>query len=205
MTRETITNHRGFDISLDHRNYTFRVEGDDFVEVDAKPGEPYPGREFESLKAARAAIDAHLKTGALKTITDVKIAARVLDEHGVPMTVVGLHRGNGKAKVEGYAASNQPYYEGEVYPALEWVGEALRRIDAIREELDELHKRLRPLAVSLGRWSWSKQIKAEQYAGVIRRLKEELAEAEEKARPDAVPHCEACDAYHPLGECPVTP
>lgn len=175
METRKIDDYRGFEVHVDETRWNFHVIGEDFTTE-----EQYGARSFGSLEAAKAAIDAHHTAEGKVAAKQVKVALPVFDDRGETMTITGLHRASGKAKVEGRRDDNKGVYEGKVYPPVNWVGDTLRRRDAIWKELTHLDAQLSKLAVNVGA-SYHRQIAAERYAGMIGKLSQELKEAQTKA------------------------
>lgn len=174
-THEKVEDYRGFEIVLDRKDYTFRVDGEDFTREDE-----YAPRSFQSLAAAKGAIDRHHTEEAKVEAKAIKLALKVFDAKGDPITITGFHRATGKAKIED-AAGNKGIYEGDhIFPAIDWVGFALRRMKGLQEEIHQLGEKLHKVNVRIGS-SYDRQIAADRYPGKIKQLMEQVAAAERKA------------------------
>lgn len=177
--RTKAADYRGFEISLDTKDWQFWIEGE-FPSVDIK-GDQWDGQHFESLKAAKAAIDKHYDAEGKVEAKKITIALKVVDNNGEPMTITGLNRATGKPKVEARPASNSPTYDGDyVYPDVPWIAAAVKRLLALQKEAATLSNQLHKYRVRVGA-SYDRQIAAERYVGRIKRLQEELATAESAA------------------------
>lgn len=180
--RKKIDDYRGHEIFLDERTWMFRVEGEEFV---ADEGNEYAGNAFGSYEAAKAAIDRSITNRGKVDLKAVKVAIEVWSDTGEPMTIVGANRATGKVKVEGYAGNNRGVYDGEdVWPKVAWVGEMIRRRCRLQQEIMEMSETLSGLRVSVAR-SWDRQIPAERYAGHMKKIESEVAEAAAEALKEA--------------------
>lgn len=160
--------YRGFAIQISGRNFEFFISGPDFS------GQ----RHAKSFAEAKAAIDAHYTEIGKAQIKEVKMGVTVLDPEGNPVTLIGLHRGTGRART---TSNERREFSGYAYPSVSWVRAALQERATLQARISAINEQLHPLGVSIGS-HYNVQIPAESYARKIEHLKAELAAREKLAQ-----------------------
>lgn len=172
--KENPNDYRGHAIELTHY-FTFKVSGivlaDGFGTTHA----------FESLAAAKKAIDSFLDDNAKVEIKNIKLSVPVLDREGNELRLTGLDRRNGAGLVAGPLNVGRDTYSGKVYPAIGWVQRALRELAHLNKRHAEIEEDLAQLDVSVGGTRYSATISAARYPGTIANLKTKLDEAKARA------------------------
>jgi hypothetical protein len=113
--RVFVKEHKGFRIDLSQRVWRFYIDSDDFG------GENW----HNSLVEATKAIDDQIGKEAKLKLEDMKFEEAGLDNKGNPITIIGIHRATRHVRTKGGEV------EGHVYPAVPWVGSALKRLQEL--------------------------------------------------------------------------
>lgn len=150
---------------MQYQGYEINVTDDMLFSVKG----PGIANNYDSIKEAKAAVDGLLRIVAVEQAKS--FTADVLDQAGKVITIRGISRANGKL----LGAE-----KGYVYPNVQWVKEALKRLGQLRQEMDELDGKLRPLRTDVD-YAYGR-IEADMLSSKLSRLQKELADKLEAAK-----------------------
>ena len=164
-------------LTTEYKGYTIEfptVDKPRFHVVDGLDGSPW----FDSYDGAITAIKRQIDADAKASIANLKINHVGVTEEGLTITITGINRGNGEAKVSFHNRADKRSYDGTIYPDEPWVREALEKVS----ELREYQKKLSGIGVRGKRHYGFGRISAASYPRELERLEEELTAAATKAK-----------------------
>ena len=176
--------------TLTHKNIKIDVIFDDYGRVKFEPATEkshYGYRaSYDSLSAAKEAIDKHVSAKARITAKALDIKQVVIDKDGHRMTVHGINRNDGSVRVSGYEkrdwrGQENKAFSGAVYPDRQWVRDLLADKAAVTARLREIDNLLDPVEVDIGRGTYGRKVGIDEYEGRMTRMATDLEHAAQHA------------------------
>jgi hypothetical protein len=133
---------------------------------------------YDTLDNAHAAIDRYYQTKDRLSIKDATISEDVLLSNGDLVTVTGIHRGTGEAKITRQQTTrfqkSKDTHKGDVYANRPWVKAQLDELNIVCARVRQLESSLRNVKVRIGGDCYGRKVDIERYEGLVTKLQNEI-------------------------------